>query len=84
MDKNPYRHDGRADKDRRADSHCHNESGRRNGRVVKRLNYWPYTSSVRVRVLQGRIKKNLSECMRFGCRLPIAVVSQTYLGNAEI
>ena len=32
---------------------------------------------------QGR-KKNPSECMRFGCRLPIAVVSQAYPGNAEM
>ena len=29
-------------------------------------------------------KKNLSECMWFGCRLPVAVVSQAYPGNAEI
>ena len=47
--------------------------------MVKRLDYWPHTSSVRV----GR-KKNPSECMRFGCRLPIAVVSQAYPGNAEM
>ena len=29
-------------------------------------------------------KKNPSECMWFGCRLPVAVVSQAYPGNAEI
>ena len=28
-------------------------NGRRNGRVVKRLDYWPHTSSVRVRVPSG-------------------------------
>ena len=38
--------------------------------MVKRLDYWPHTSSVGVRVPSGT-KKNPSECMRFGCRLPI-------------
>ena len=57
-----------------------NPQGRRNGGVVKRLDYWPHTSSVQV----PEVKKNLSEYMRFGCRLPIAVVSQAYPGYAEI
>ena len=53
--------------------------------MVKRLDYWPHTSSVRVRVPSGtKKKKNPSECMQFGCRLPIAVVSQAYPGNAEM
>ena len=47
-----------------------------------------HTSSVRVRVQPGTKylygKKNLSECMWFGCRLPVTVVSQAYPGNAEI
>ena len=38
-----------------------------------------HPSSVRVRV-----GKNPSECMWFGCRLPVAVVSQAYPGNAVI
>ena len=43
------------------------------------------TSSVRVRVPSGtKKKKNPSECMRFGCCLPIAVVSQAYPGNAKM
>ena len=29
-------------------------------------------------------KNNPSECMWFGCRLPVAVVSHAYPGNAEI
>ena len=57
--------------------------GRRNGRVVKRLDYWPHTSSVRILVPSGT-EKNPSECMRFGCPLPIAVLSQAYPGNAEM
>ena len=51
--------------------------------MVKRLDYWPHTSSVRVRVPSGT-KKNPSECVRFGCRLPIAMVSQAYPWNAEL
>ena len=46
-----------------------------------------HTSSVRVRVQPGTkylYEKNLSECMWFGCRLPVAVVSQAYPGNGEI
>ena len=48
-----------------------------------------HTSSVRVRVQPGTIyiyiwKKNPSECMWFGCRLPVALVSHAYTGNAEI
>ena len=31
-----------------------------------------------------RDEKNPSECMQFGCRLPIAVVSQAYPKNAEM
>ena len=41
-----------------------------------------HTSSVRVRVQPG--EKKPSECMSFGCRIPVAVVSQAYPGNAEI
>ena len=47
-----------------------------------------HTSSVRVRVQPGSKylygKKIRWECMWFGCRLPVAMVSQAYPGNAEI
>ena len=33
---------------------------------------------------RDELKRNLSECMRFGCRLPIAVISEAYPGNSEI
>ena len=46
-----------------------------------------HTSSIWVWVQPGTKylygKKYLSECMWFGCRLPVAVVSQAYPGNAE-
>ena len=42
------------------------------------------TSSLRVRVQPGTKYLYPSECMWFGCRLPVAVVSQAYPGNAEI
>ena len=59
--------------------------GRRNGRVnkVSRLlaTYLFHTGS---RPARDDLKINLSECMWFDCRLPIAFVSQAYPGNAEI
>ena len=46
-----------------------------------------HTSSVQVQVQPGTkylYGKNPSECMWFGCRIPVVVVSQEYPGSAEI